>query len=915
MKKILFIIILALIAGGAYYYFNIYQDDDITSPWQLVPDESIAVLEADFSDETTPISLKQHMEQYAWMAPVSEYYTMADSACKKAELPSSAFYKKEALVVWLTERTGNIEPIVITPLEDNQGENVIKKYFASNDRFNLTKQEYRDEHYYRLFDEKTKKAIHLTEKDGYLVMSFTKEMLVHYLADLPKKERIHNALPEYADKEHFEGPFKLYLNYPALFTALQHYIITEDNPLPKKLTTFAQNALLKISLTDESILMNGFTHTPDTGVSYLNCFHHQQPVGFETARYLPKDIGGFIHFGINQQELFAADSKEYFWGSGEKIEEEWERIQKEYDIAIPQLYQYLHGECNFFWRTSAVGQTDRYMLLSTKDKSALQKWLVDAQAKMNKKNGKAVTHKGYTIEPLPVHELPALLFGELFSQFKDPFYTWYNDKLLLSSSKQGMQSLLNEIEAEHVWSKSLQLQNMEEEYFFESNLSIYYKLGDDFIDRHKEWLDESGITFYHENDSAVKNARFVLAQYTKEEERFFTNLIYSAHTGQQNVFADKPEAEEAREVMKTGYRTSLEDSIISKPWVVKNHENKHFEVLVQDSDHDLHLIDHNGKKRWTFALEGPVISKMEQVDIYKNNKLQYLFATPSKIYCLDRLGRLVEHFPIALPEKDRKIQHLSVIDYDGSKNYRLLAADEKGQLHMFNTKGTNLNGWKPNTLPEAPLALPAKHVRVNGKDYIIAITTDGKAHAIQRRGTHYNSFPLDLDKRIISDMAVKKGGSPRSTTLTLLLEGNVSTTFNLAGDVVSKRKIDVERPDTTAISMVKDINDSEYIFYINAPDKAYLLSQKAQKLLDLPINPGAESLLQYYNIDGKIVYAITDPKTRQFYFLTEEGYPILPEEVRTNQEIALLYSSSRKQYYLYLVNGHDVSLLEISNSQ
>ncbi len=79
------------------------------------------------------------------------------------------------------------------------------------------------------------------------------------------------------------------------------------------------------------------------------------------------------------------------------------------------------------------------------------------------------------------------------------------------------------------------------------------------------------------------------------------------------------------------------------------------------------------------TISGPIIGKIEQVDLYKNRRLQMAFRTADRFMILDRNGKVVPPF-------DKKIasdspQHLSVFDYDLNRNYRfLLGKWEKSRI-------------------------------------------------------------------------------------------------------------------------------------------------------------------------------------------------------------------------------------------
>ena len=81
---------------------------------------------------------------------------------------------------------------------------------------------------------------------------------------------------------------------------------------------------------------------------------------------------------------------------------------------------------------------------------------------------------------------------------------------------------------------------------------------------------------------------------------------------------------------------SLESDILTNPQFVINHRTKQKDIVVQDINNNLYLISNKGKVLWKKQLQGTILGKIEQVDLYKNGRLQLAFTTPNRIYIIDR---------------------------------------------------------------------------------------------------------------------------------------------------------------------------------------------------------------------------------------------------------------------------------------
>ena len=95
----------------------------------------------------------------------------------------------------------------------------------------------------------------------------------------------------------------------------------------------------------------------------------------------------------------------------------------------------------------------------------------------------------------------------------------------------------------------------------------------------------------------------------------------------------------------------IPNDIVLGPLIVKNHINNTNEIIIQDSKNILYLINSRGQVEWTREIDGKIIKEVNQIDSYKNGKLQYVFATAKSLYLLDRKGRDVGRFPLKFKDE------------------------------------------------------------------------------------------------------------------------------------------------------------------------------------------------------------------------------------------------------------------------
>ena len=286
------------------------------------------------------------------------------------------------------------------------------------------------------------------------------------------------------------------------------------------------------------------------------------------------------------------------------------------------------------------------------------------------------------------------------------------------------------------------------------------------------------------------------------------------------------------------FESSIANDIVLGPIIVKNHINNDNEIIIQDSKNILYLINNRGQVEWTKKIDGKIVEEINQIDSYKNGKLQYVFTTEKSLYLLDRKGRDVGKFPLKF--KDKITKPLSVFDYDNNKNYRLLITQDN-ELFMFNSKGNRVRGFDYNK--KNKIITKPKHFRISNKDIIVFKTID-KLIILNRRGAvrintktehnysigdifqHQNFLVTSTLKNEI--VTIDMNGNTKleqSTSLDSKIVCDKETIFTLQKNILSNSKKNVEIPfgkyedfkifsgnDKTYLNIFDSQNNKTYLF-------------------------------------------------------------------------------------------------------
>ena len=157
------------------------------------------------------------------------------------------------------------------------------------------------------------------------------------------------------------------------------------------------------------------------------------------------------------------------------------------------------------------------------------------------------------------------------------------------------------------------------------------------------------------------------------------------------------------------------------PYNVKNFLNKKTNYLQQLDNNKLRLLDDRKRLVWSVDFSSPLCGYVGQIDIYKNNKLQMLMASGTKLHLLDRLGRWVvdEGFPMDL--KKEIVLGPKVYDFNNDKEYSFMILHNDNTVVLYSQNGTPYNGWMPLTAEEKILALP-EMLTVGNENYWVVRT-------------------------------------------------------------------------------------------------------------------------------------------------------------------------------------------------
>ena len=328
------------------------------------------------------------------------------------------------------------------------------------------------------------------------------------------------------------------------------------------------------------------------------------------------------------------------------------------------------------------------------------------------------------------------------------------------------------------------------------------------------------------------------------------------------------------------FETSISNEIILGPLIVKNHTNNKNEVFIQDSENIIYLINDNGQIEWTKKINDRVIDEVNQIDSYKNGRLQYVFATQNSLHMIDRKGRDVGKFPLKF--NDQITKPVSVFDYDNNKNYRLLIT-QNDELFMFDSKGNRVRGFDYNK--KSKIITKPEHFRISNKDIIVFKTSDdlkilnrrGKVRIKINEDHNYSKdeifqYQNSLLTTTVNNKIIKidmNGNSKEVSSMSLdgKYVNDAKTIYTLQKNILSnsKKNIEIQFGKYENFSAISDKKNTLINIYDSQNNKLYLFDDEINTIKGFPILADANASFILEN--NKIEFSVISDSKRIKYFL------------------------------------------------
>ncbi|WP_138433049.1 ribonuclease HII [Winogradskyella algicola] len=545
--------------------------------------------------------------------------------------------------------------------------------------------------------------------------------------------------------------------------------------------------LLDLNFSDDNINYNGIMTSSDSISQLLDCFKNT----------IPQNINSLNIASANTKSLFSITFDDYlnFINNLNKLKN-----------VVPNSTK------SFLNFTNEIALADNSLILHS----------LNAELVIESIEDKSITE---TFRDIDIYKFENTEFFKyrlepIISYEAANFFFKYEDYIVFSDSIETLKSLLSDALNNNTIANSNAYKNIS------SNLS-----------------DDASIFIYKNNEALSGHLGIDTKNYHANAVQYVYENNYAHVNGVIEEFKKKAASNSVTET----FTIALDAQIVSPPQTVENYTNNTHDIAVQDTNNVLYLISNSGNVLWKKQLQGKILGKIEQIDTYKNGRLQLAFATPNRLYVLDRNGNDVSPFPRKF--NDEITQPLSVFDYDKRKNYRLLVTQGKNLL-MYDAKGKTVSGfaYKNNT---KNITSQPKHFRIGSKDYIV-FSTEDNLKILNRQG----------------DIRIRVDNKIRFSDNEIYLYQNKFTASNTLGQLV--------QVDTRGKISRKDLNLTDK--HNMATTSKTLVSMYENKLFiksrRIDLDYGVYTAPRIFYLNDKIYITTTDLQSKKVYLFDSQAESI-----------------------------------------
>ncbi len=492
---------------------------------------------------------------------------------------------------------------------------------------------------------------------------------------------------------------------------------------------------LDMQMRSNSFFFNGFTQADDSSKSWLPTFSAYKAPQIKVFNYMPPNVAWAIVYGFGDFETWFKKLNDLHERRGSlfKLQREWQAADDSCQCNSKELLTGWIGTQAAAYISEPGSMefgSNQFAVFHVRDRLLADESLQKMQTAFSTTGPDAHSDE---IDSNPVYHLSignlyGHIIGEGFHELTNPYAVRVDDMVLMGNSLNGLRNVVQLLEVKQNLAKDEGFKELANQISSEAHLILYSGIARSPYIYQKLLNDKEAAAIGERRDVLRKFQGWVYQVKHHKADLYYSSMFFKHNP----VYSEQTSAL---------WDIKLNHPVTGDLHLCKNHYTGAMEIVVQDSSNVVYLIAGTGKVLWETALESKIIGAVEQLDLYKNRKLQMVFTTSDKLYVLDRNGNNVDGFPKQLPAKASA--GVAVIDYDNTRDYRIFVPLIDGRVLAWDNNGKLVDGWNYKD-SENHIIHPIRHIKVRSKDYILAVNGSGTIRLLDRRGNDRHQVDLKL---------------------------------------------------------------------------------------------------------------------------------------------------------------------------
>jgi hypothetical protein len=536
----------------------------------------------------------------------------------------------------------------------------------------------------------------------------------------------------------------IYLNFPEFANLAKALTGTNSHKLADKLAGFSRWTGTDLIVKPEELFLNGYTVCSGSDDQWLDLLS-QEPQSILIPEILPSEVSILVHLGLEDFKQYGSALKKYRRANGslESVEKQMSGLNKSWKTDIEgEFYSWFGHEAARADVLKGPGENRNYIVIHASDIVKANESLLRVCNNALLAGSEKAFHQqyeDYVIKKLDIPQLFQLLFGDIFEDVNCPYFTTIRDYVVFADSPDALVQLISSFYMQKTLAENMNYKAFSNNISEKSNVFLYCNLRNS-LSKITQNLNSGIAGEVSINQAALRNFEALAIQFSHVSDMFYTSMYLKYNPAYQ-------------EIIPAGWETQPGNKIIGTPFLTRNPEDRKLNIIVFDSSNYMYRLDHTGKIMWKIPLIEAPVSRVNEVNYYKDGRKQYFFNTENYFVIIDESGNNVEGYPVRLPAS--ATNEVAVLDYENNNDYRLLIALTDNKIHNFDIHGKPVEGW--NKVKSGIKVNQKIEYLVSGnKNYIVITDGNNNVTFVNRKGEEILAVKKKLNKAKNSEIYINQ---------------------------------------------------------------------------------------------------------------------------------------------------------------